>query len=110
MKEGRDMAKTDKPNILIIWGDDIGWFNISANNNGIMGYRTPNIDRVAKSKVGLPGGTTRWFSMRRRQARERNGDVRLAPAVAFHRIIASRCYRPILISGRPRVGAKLHPT
>ncbi len=38
----------DKPNILIIWGDDIGWFNISANNNGIMGYRTPNIDRVAR--------------------------------------------------------------
>jgi arylsulfatase A-like enzyme len=37
-----------KPNILIIWGDDIGWFNISANNQGIMGYRTPNIDRVAK--------------------------------------------------------------
>lgn len=40
------MAK--KPNILIIWGDDIGWFNISAYNHGIMGYRTPNIDRVAK--------------------------------------------------------------
>jgi arylsulfatase len=37
-----------KPNILVIWGDDIGWFNISANNNGIMGYRTPNIDRIAK--------------------------------------------------------------
>ena len=37
-----------KPNILIIWGDDIGWFNISAYNHGIMGYRTPNIDRVAK--------------------------------------------------------------
>jgi arylsulfatase A-like enzyme len=37
-----------KPNILIIWGDDIGWFNVSAYNNGIMGYRTPNIDRVAK--------------------------------------------------------------
>ena len=42
------MATGKKPNILIIWGDDIGWFNISANNNGIMGYRTPNIDRVAK--------------------------------------------------------------
>jgi arylsulfatase len=42
-------AKSDKkPNILIIWGDDIGWFNISAYNHGIMGYRTPNIDRVAK--------------------------------------------------------------
>ena len=37
-----------KPNILVIWGDDIGWFNISAYNHGIMGYRTPNIDRVGK--------------------------------------------------------------
>ena len=36
-----------KPNILIIWGDDIGWFNISAYNHGLMGYRTPNIDRLA---------------------------------------------------------------
>jgi arylsulfatase A-like enzyme len=41
-------AGQGKPNILIIWGDDIGWFNISAYNMGIMGYRTPNIDRVAK--------------------------------------------------------------
>ena len=39
---------TKKPNILIIWGDDIGWFNVSAYNLGVMGYRTPNIDRVAK--------------------------------------------------------------
>jgi arylsulfatase len=38
----------DRPNILIIWGDDIGWFNVSAYNHGIMGYRTPNIDRIAK--------------------------------------------------------------
>jgi len=37
-----------KPNILFIMSDDIGWFNISCNNNGIMGYRTPNIDRIAK--------------------------------------------------------------
>jgi len=37
-----------KPNILIIWGDDIGWFNVSAYNHGLMGYRTPNIDRLAK--------------------------------------------------------------
>jgi arylsulfatase A-like enzyme len=42
------VAKSKKPNILIIWGDDIGWFNISAYNHGVMGYRTPNIDRVAK--------------------------------------------------------------
>src|SRR5713101_5671303 len=36
-----------KPNILIIWGDDIGWFNVSAYNQGMMGYQTPNIDRIA---------------------------------------------------------------
>jgi arylsulfatase A-like enzyme len=42
------MASTKKPNILIIWGDDIGWFNISAYNHGIMGYKTPNIDRIAR--------------------------------------------------------------
>src|SRR5262249_1837653 len=36
------------PNILIIWGDDIGYWNISAYNQGMMGYKTPNIDRLAK--------------------------------------------------------------
>jgi arylsulfatase len=36
-----------KPNILVIWGDDIGVANISAYNHGIMGYQTPNIDRIA---------------------------------------------------------------
>src|SRR5262245_50159315 len=51
------MAKTDKPNILIIWGDDIGWFNVSANNQGIMGYRTPNIDRIAKEGANF----TDWY-------------------------------------------------
>ncbi|MEH6589047.1 MAG: arylsulfatase [Halioglobus sp.] len=38
----------DKPNILILWGDDIGITNISAYSDGIMGYHTPNIDRIAK--------------------------------------------------------------
>jgi len=37
-----------KPNILILWGDDIGYWNISAYNQGMMGYKTPNIDRIAK--------------------------------------------------------------
>ena len=41
-------AATDKPNILVIWGDDIGQFNVSAYNMGMMGYKTPNIDRIAK--------------------------------------------------------------
>jgi arylsulfatase A-like enzyme len=42
------ISSTRKPNILFIMGDDIGWFNISAYNMGIMGYRTPNIDRIGK--------------------------------------------------------------
>ncbi len=37
-----------KPNILVIMGDDIGYWNISAYNRGQMGYRTPNIDRIAE--------------------------------------------------------------
>jgi arylsulfatase A-like enzyme len=41
--------RAKKPNILIIWGDDIGEFNISAYNMGQMGYKTPNIDSIAKS-------------------------------------------------------------
>ena len=40
-------AQEKKPNILVIMGDDIGWFNPSCYNSGIMGYRTPNIDRIA---------------------------------------------------------------
>jgi arylsulfatase len=42
------MAKSDKPNILVIWGDDIGIANLSCYTNGLMGYRTPNIDRIAR--------------------------------------------------------------
>jgi arylsulfatase len=41
-------AAADKPNILVIWGDDIGQSNISAYTMGMMGYRTPNIDRIAQ--------------------------------------------------------------
>ena len=41
-------AQQKKPNILVIFGDDIGYWNVSVNNRGMMGYRTPNIDRIAK--------------------------------------------------------------
>lgn len=40
-----------KPNILIIWGDDIGQSNLSCYTHGLMGYKTPNIDRIAKEGV-----------------------------------------------------------
>jgi arylsulfatase len=46
------MAKK-QPNILILWGDDIGWWNISYNSRGQMGYRTPNIDRVGNEGVAF---------------------------------------------------------
>jgi arylsulfatase A-like enzyme len=41
-------AAPKQPNILVIWGDDIGGFNLSAYNQGMMGYKTPNIDSIAK--------------------------------------------------------------
>ena len=42
-----------RPNILILWGDDIGWWNISFNSRGQMGYRTPNIDRIANEGIAF---------------------------------------------------------
>jgi len=48
----------DKPNILVIWGDDIGYNNISINNQGMMGYQTPNIDRIGKEGAVF----TDWYS------------------------------------------------
>jgi arylsulfatase len=44
-------SAADRPNILVLWGDDIGITNISAYSMGIMGYQTPNIDRIAKEGV-----------------------------------------------------------
>jgi len=47
---GPAMAQTPtkQPNILVLWGDDIGYWNVSAYNQGMMGYKTPNIDRIAR--------------------------------------------------------------
>jgi arylsulfatase len=43
-----ESERADKPNILVIWGDDIGISNLSCYSHGLMGYRTPNIDRPAR--------------------------------------------------------------
>src|SRR5215831_11900942 len=50
-------AQEKKPNILVIMGDDIGWFNPSCYNSGMMGYRTPNIDRIANEGARF----TDWY-------------------------------------------------
>ena len=51
-------AADKKPNILIIWGDDVGYWNVSMNNQGMMGYKTPNIDRIAKEGMLF----TDWYA------------------------------------------------
>ena len=50
-------AADKKPNILILWGDDIGYWNVSTYNQGMMGYKTPNIDRIAKDGAAF----TDWY-------------------------------------------------
>ncbi|MCC6491575.1 MAG: arylsulfatase [Pirellulales bacterium] len=50
-------AQDAKPNVLVIMGDDIGWFNPSCYNSGMMGYQTPNIDRIAKEGARF----TDWY-------------------------------------------------
>lgn len=52
------MAQDKKPNILVIWGDDIGWSNVSAYSHGMMGYSTPNIDRIGKEGAMF----TDWYA------------------------------------------------
>ena len=47
------LSAQDKPNILIIWGDDIGIMNISHTSRGMMGYKTPNIDRIAREGLSF---------------------------------------------------------
>lgn len=47
------MANRKRPNIVVIWGDDIGISNLSCYSDGVMGYRTPNIDRLAKEGMRL---------------------------------------------------------
>ena len=51
---GTGASSGSKPNILVIWGDDIGVANISAYSNGLMGYETPNIDRIAREGIKMP--------------------------------------------------------
>jgi arylsulfatase A-like enzyme len=51
-------SQNEKPNILVIWGDDIGWANISCYNHGVMGYKTPNLDRLASEGAMF----TDWYA------------------------------------------------
>ena len=48
----RACTPTEKPNILVIFGDDIGWMNVRRNGGDIMGVQTPNIDRIGAKVCG----------------------------------------------------------
>ena len=50
-KQSTTAGSTNKPNMLVIFGDDIGITNVSAYSNGLMGYETPNIDRIGKEGI-----------------------------------------------------------
>ena len=77
-----------KPNILVIFGDDIGYWNISAYNRGMMGYRTPNIDRIAKEGAIFTDPTP---SSPARPGAPRSSPARAASAPACSR---SACRAP----------------
>ena len=53
-----------KPNIVIIWGDDIGQSNISVYSRGMMGYQTPNIDRIAREGMMFTDLMSRIFTLK----------------------------------------------
>ena len=55
-----------KPNIVVIWGDDIGMANLSCYTHGLMGYQTPNIDRIAPGRLSLNVVSSWWKDEARR--------------------------------------------
>src|SRR3954464_9802282 len=76
------MSDAERPNILVIWGDDIGISNLSCYSSGLMGYRTPNIDRLADEGMrftdsyGEQSCTARRSSFITRQSVFRPGSAR----------------------------------
>ena len=85
-------ADSKKPNILILWGDDIGYWNVSAYNQGMMGYKTPNIDRIAKEGALF----TDWYGQQSCTAGRscfitgQSGFRRKRPAISKSRTWANR--------------------
>ena len=95
---GSAFGQSNKPNILVIWGDDIGRDNISAYSLGIMGYRTPNIDRIAKE------GALFTDSYAQQSCTAGRASFILGPASVPHRACSPsgcRVRRRAFPSGRP---------
>jgi hypothetical protein len=75
---GETKAADNKPNILVIMGDDIGWYNPSIYHRGDMGYWTPNIDRIGKEGAMFTCGTASRVAQRD-APRSSPGSRRFAP-------------------------------
>ena len=72
--------KSGKPNILVIWGDDIGISNLSCYSHGLMGYQTPNIDRIAKEGMMFTDSLRRAVLHRRPLVLHHRAERAVAPA------------------------------
>jgi len=77
-----------KPNILVIFGDDIGQTNVSAYSMGMMSYRTTNIDRIAKEGMFLKGNSTGANGVNATKSKTVGGNILTTilpiPYAAFH--------------------------
>ena len=100
------MADQKKPNILVIWGDDIGTANLSCYTHGLMGYKTPNIDRLAKEGMMFTDCVRRAVLHRRTRRRS-------SPARACYRTGLSKVGMPGadvgLQAGDPTIAELLKP-
>ena len=70
--------QNQRPNILIIWGDDVGTYNISAYHRGMMGGSTPNIDRIGEGRHDLHGSLRASRHARRGARHSLPGSIRSA--------------------------------
>src|SRR5262245_60109493 len=73
-------APAKKPNILIIWGDDIGQSNLSIFTKGLMGYHTPNIDRIANEGTSSSTGSGQASTTRQLRKARMSGSCSSWPA------------------------------
>lgn len=93
-------SDTKPPNILVIWGDDIGGFNISAYNRGMMGYKAPNIDSIAKEGALF----TDWYGQQSCTAGRAGGRLRCPVAAKLPRVPAAAEARQLQSRARDGIG------
>ena len=95
-------AITDKPNILVIFDDHIGYWNVSYNSGGMMGYKTPNIDRIAQEGLRF----TDYYAEQSCTAGRAAFITGQMPVAGTNRVDQGGCSgsRSRSTSGRPNVG------